>query len=153
MPFGLTGAPSTFANMTAQHLYDLIVEEIMELFVDDGGAGVDTFEEMMSKLMKIFTRIRETNLSLSASKCEFFMSQIVFAGASVGQKGVQPDLQKLTAIVNWKIPENATALAGFLGLTGWFRDLIPGYAKKEQPLRDLLRKVELLEKYTKIVYR
>ena len=75
-----------FANMTAQHLYDLIVEEIMELFVDNGGAGVDTFEEMMSKLTKIFTRIQETNLSLSASKCEFFMSQIVFAGASVGQK-------------------------------------------------------------------
>jgi transposase InsO family protein len=81
------------------------------------------------------------------------MSQIVFAGASVGQKGVQPDLQKLTAIVNWKIPENATALAGFLGLTGWFRDLIPGYAKKEQPLRDLLRNVELPEKYTKTIYR
>jgi hypothetical protein len=39
----------------------------------------------------------------------------------------------LTAIVNWKIPENATALAGFLGLTGWFRDLIKGYAKKENP--------------------
>jgi hypothetical protein len=81
------------------------------------------------------------------------MSQIVFAGTSVGQKGVQPDLQKLTAIVNWKIPENATALAGFLGLTGWFRDLIPGYAKKEQPLRDLLRNVELPEKYTKTIYR
>ena len=153
MPFGLTGAPSTFGNMTATHLYELIVEEIMELFVDDGGAAADTFEEMMDKLTRIFTRIRETNMSLSASKCEFFMSQIIFAGASVGKKGVQPDLKKLTAIVNWKIPENATALAGFLGLTGWFRDLIRGYAKKEQPLRDLLRKVELPEKYTKTVYR
>ena len=153
MPFGLTGAPSTFGNMTAKRLYDLLVKEIMELFVDDGGAAANTFKEMMSKLTQIFTRIRETNLSLSASKCEFFMSQIVFAGASVGQKGVQPDLQKLTAIVNWKTPENATALAGFLGLTGWFRDLILGYAKKEQPLRDLLRKVELPEKYTKTIYR
>ena len=153
MPFRLIGTLSTFAKMMAQHLYDLIVEEIMELFIDNGGAGADTFEEMMSKLTKIFTHIRETNLSLSASKCEFFMSQIVFAGTSIGQKGVQPDLQKLTAIVNWKIPENAMALASFLGLTGWFRDLIPGYAKKEQPLRDLLRKVELPEKYTKTVYR
>ena len=62
-------------------------------------------------------------------------------------------LQKLTAIVNWKTPENATALAGFLGLTGWFRDLVKGYAKIEQPLRDLLRKVELPDKYTKTVYR
>ena len=63
------------------------------------------------------------------------------------------DLKKLTAIVNWKIPENATALAGFLGLTGWFRDLIIGYAKKEQPLRDLLREVELPNKYTKTIYQ
>ena len=153
MPFGLTGAPSTFANVTARHLHDLLVEEVMELFVDDGGAAANTFEEMMGKLTKIFTRIREANLSLSASKCEFFMTEMVFAGATVGPKGVQPDLKKLTAIVNWKIPENATALAGFLGLTGWFRDLILGYAKKEQPLRDLLREVELPEKYTKTIYR
>ena len=153
MPFGLTGAPSTFGNVTAKHMHDLLVEEIMELFVDDGGAAADTFKEMMEKLTRIFTRVREANLSLSASKCEFFMTEMVFAGATVGPKGVQPDLKKLTAIVNWKIPENATALAGFLGLTGWFRDLILGYAKKEQPLRDLLREVELPEKYTKTIYR
>ena len=81
------------------------------------------------------------------------MTSIVFAGASVGPNGVQPDPSKLTAIVNWKIPEDALALVGFLGLTGWFRDLIMGYAKKEQPLRDLLRQVDLPDKYTKMVYR
>jgi hypothetical protein len=153
MPFGLTGAPSTFGNMTAKNMYDLLAAEIMELFVDNGGAAADTFEEMMDKLTKIFTRIREKNLSLSASKCEFFMTEMTFAGATVGPKGVQPDLKKLTAIVNWKTPENATALAGFLGLTGWFRDLISGYAKKEQPLRDLLREVVIPDKCSKTVYR
>ena len=81
------------------------------------------------------------------------MTEMVFAGASVGPKGVQPDLKKIMAIVNWKIPENATALAGFLGLTGWFHDLINGYAKKEQLLWDLLREVELPKKYTKTIYR
>ena len=68
-------------------------------------------------------------------------------------KRSQPDLKKLTAIVNWKTPENTTTLAGFLGLTGWFCNLIKGYAKKEQLLWDLLREVELPEKYTKTVYR
>ena len=57
MPFGLTGAPSTFANMTAKHLYDLLAEETMELFVDDGGTAANTFEEMMGKLTRIFTRV------------------------------------------------------------------------------------------------
>ena len=138
MPFRLTGAPSTFANVTAKHMYDLLSDRTMELFVNDGGSAANTFDEMMSKLTQIFSQVREKGLSLSTSKCEFFMTEMVFAGASVGPKGVQPDLKKLTAIVNWKIPENATALAGFLGLTGWFRDLISGYAKKEQSLWDLL---------------
>ena len=65
MPFGLTGGPSTFANVTAKHMYDLLVEEILELFVDDGGAAADTFDEMMDKLTRIFTQIREAKLSLS----------------------------------------------------------------------------------------
>ena len=37
MPFGLTGGPSSFGNMTAKKLFNLIVKEVMELFVDDGG--------------------------------------------------------------------------------------------------------------------
>jgi transposase InsO family protein len=153
MPFGLTGAPSTFANMTGKHMFDLLADGTIELFVDDGGTSADTFEEMMDKLTRIFTRIRERGLSLSASKSEFFMTEMVFAGATVGPKGVQPDLKKLTAIVNWKIPEDASTLAGFLGLTGWFRDLILGYAKKEGPLCDLLKQVELPDSYTKSIYQ
>jgi transposase InsO family protein len=153
MPFGLTGAPSTFAHMTGQHLYDLLVAEVLELFVDDGGTAADVFSEMMDKLRRIFTRVRERGLSLSPSKSKFFMTTAEFAGATVGPNGVQPDLSKLTAIVNWKAPTNALNLSSFLGLTGWFRDLIKDYAKIEQPLRDLIREVDLPEKYSKTVYR
>ena len=153
MPFGLTGAPSTFAHMTGQHLYDLLVEEVMELFVDDGGTAADTFSEMMDKLRRIFTRIREWGLSLSASKSKLFMTKAEFAGATVGPNGVQPDLSKLTAIVNWKTPETALNLASFLGLTGWFWDLIKDYAKIEMPLRELIREVQLPDKYSKTIYR
>ena len=31
MPFGLTGAPSTFAHMTATRMHELMVKEILEL--------------------------------------------------------------------------------------------------------------------------
>ena len=50
MPFGLTGAPTAFANVTATHLHDLIADEVLEIFVDDGGVASDTFDEMMDKL-------------------------------------------------------------------------------------------------------
>jgi hypothetical protein len=47
MPFGLTGAPSTFSEVTANHLGDMVASGEMELFVDDGGQAGDNFEEMM----------------------------------------------------------------------------------------------------------
>jgi len=116
----------------------------MELFVDDGGTAADAFPEMMNKLRCIFTRAREHGLSLSPSKSKFFMMTAKFAGATIGPNGVQPDLSKLMAIINWKTPSNTLNL--------WFRDLIKDYAKIEQPLRDLIREVDLPEKCLKTVY-
>ena len=153
MPFGLTGAPSTFAHMTATHLHDLLNDETMELFVDDGGTAADTFEDMLSKLQRILIRIRERRLSLSATKSQFFMTEAIFTGGHVSPKGVMPDPTKLTAIVNWEKPADALNLTSFLGITGHFRDLVKDYAKLEQPLRDLIRNVKLPEPCSKTTYR
>ena len=152
MPFGLTGAPSTFANMTATHLHDLLTDRMMELFVDDGGSAADTFEEGMNKLRTICQRIRDSDLSLSTAKSQFFMMEAVFAGARVGPKGVAPDLMKLTATINWERPADALNLALFLGITGHYRGLIRNYTRIEEPLRNLLRAVELPASYSKSTY-
>jgi RNase H-like domain found in reverse transcriptase/Reverse transcriptase (RNA-dependent DNA polymerase) len=152
MPFGLTGAPTAFTAMAANHLHDLIADEMMEIFVDDRGAAADTFDEIRKKLKRILDRVRERRLSLSATKSKLFMTEATFAGARVGAKGVLPDLTKLMAIVDWKRPANALNLVSFLGLTGHFWDLIRGYAQVEGPLRDLLAGVALPQPCTKTTY-
>ena len=43
MPFGITGGPSEFRDLTVQRLHDLIADETIELFVDDSGSASDTF--------------------------------------------------------------------------------------------------------------
>jgi len=153
MPMGLTGAPTTFCKMTATHLHDLITDMTMELFIDDGGSAGDTFEEMLEKLERIFQRCREQKLSLSPMKCRLFMTETTFAGATVGLAGVQPDLEKLTAIVNWERPADALNLESFLGLTSHFRDLVLGYSKREGPLRNLVKEAPLNHPYSKTTYR
>ena len=52
MPFGLTGAPSTFARMTAAALGDL-TGILFELFVDDGGMVGDSFETMLANTRQL----------------------------------------------------------------------------------------------------
>lgn len=139
MPFGLTGAPSAFANMTAKHLHDLTTPGTMELFVDDGGCADSDFDGKIKKLRAIFNRVRERQLSLSATKTKLFFSQAVFGGATVGRDGVTPDLAKLTSITDWPKPADALNLSSFLGIAGHFRDLVRNYARIEGPLRQLLK--------------
>jgi hypothetical protein len=152
MPFGLTGAPSTFAEMTAQALGDL-VGILFELFVDDGGMAGDDFTETLANIRTLLTRVRKKGLSLSAAKSSFFMTEAVFAGARVGPTGIKPDLTKLTAIVDWKRPTDLQNLAAFTGLTGYFRSLIKGYAALAQPLTDLARSLDLPKGKGKTAYR
>jgi hypothetical protein len=137
MPFGVTGGPSEFGHTTAQRFHDLIARAILELFIDDGGMGADSFEEGIAKLKELLERVRREKMSLSPSKLRLFMTEAVFAGAQVGPKGVTPDTAKLTVIVDWPIPQDASHLEGFLGLTSYFRDLIKGYARLEAPLRNV----------------
>ena len=152
MPFGLTGAPSNFGEMTAKALGDLI-GTLLELFMDGGGIAGDDFESMMANTTKLLQCISETGLSLSASKSKFFMTEASFAGGRVGPDSIKPDLTKLTAITDWKIPNDLQNLGSFLGLTGYFRSLIKGYASMAQPLTDLARNLEIPKSKGKTAYR
>jgi hypothetical protein len=52
MPFGFTGAPTTFHGVTARALGDL-VGTLVELFTDDGGVAGDDFTEKITTLCTI----------------------------------------------------------------------------------------------------
>ena len=143
MPFGVTGGPSEFGHVTGERLHDLIAISILELFMDDGGMASDSFTEGTKKLRVLFDRVWREKMSLSPSKLKLFMTEAVFVGAQVGPQGVSPDSTKLTAIVDWPIPEDVSHLEGFLGLTSYFRDLVKGYAQIEGPLRNLLCQVPI----------
>ena len=51
MPFGLTGAPTTFAYVTFKHMHDLITDGTMKLFVDDGGSAHETYKGMLEQIV------------------------------------------------------------------------------------------------------
>ena len=153
MPFGLTGSPSTFHHITAECLGDLLPKIGMELVVDDSGMAGNEFEDVMKRTHLFLQRIRDKSMSLSAKKSELFMSEVVFAGSRVGTDGVLPDATKLTAVVDWRQPPDLLNLSSFLGLTGYFRDLIKGYAKKALPLTDLIRSASIPKGAGKATYR
>ena len=81
------------------------------------------------------------------------MTEIIFAGSRVGPDGVLPDNTKFTVVIDWHQPPHLLNLSSFLGLTGYFRDLIKGYARLAQPLTDLLRAAAVPKHDGKAAYR
>jgi hypothetical protein len=81
------------------------------------------------------------------------MTEIIFAGSCIGPDGVLPDNTKLTAIVDWRQPIHLLNLSSFLGLTGYFCDLVKGYVRLAQLLTDLIRAVGIPKNVGKSAYR
>ena len=81
------------------------------------------------------------------------MTEIIFASSWVGPDGIQPDATKLTAVINWCQPLDLLNLSCFLGLTGYFQDLVKGYAKITRLLTDLVHSVSIPKMAGKAVYQ
>ena len=61
-------------------------------------------------------------------------------GHIVSDKGVSPDPDKLKAIHDFPVPQNLEEMRRFLGLAGYYRDHIPGFADIVHPLNELTKK-------------
>ncbi|QRV74718.1 Retrovirus-related Pol polyprotein from transposon opus [Ceratobasidium sp. AG-Ba] len=140
MPFGLTGAPTTFCEMVSDAFHELL-GKILEVWMDDMATAADDFDTGMTNLRSIFNRCRERKISLSAAKMVLFMREATFAGARVSADGIRPDLGKVRAILEWPEPISALDIMGFLGAVGAHRTKIRNFARIAQPLSDLTRNV------------
>ena len=152
MPFGLTGAPSCFNEVTGRALHGL-VDTMIQLFVDDGAMAGDVFIDKLANLRTFFLRCCEESLLLLPQKTQLFMSEVVFASERVGSDGIRADLSKLTAVVNWTTPATIQNLGLFLGLTGYSRPLIKNYSLLEKPLKDLLNTLNVPKSGGKRTYQ
>ncbi|QRV83692.1 Retrovirus-related Pol polyprotein from transposon [Ceratobasidium sp. AG-Ba] len=140
MPFGLTGAPTTFCEMVAAAFHDLI-GNVLEVWMDDVATACNDFNACLTNMRLIFAKCRAHGLSLSPAKTVLFMTEARFAGARCSSDGVRPDLAKVKAILEWPEPKTALEVLSFLGCVGSYRSKIRNYARIAQPLSDLTRDV------------
>ena len=139
VPFGLCNAPATFSRLMDRVLAGLHWETCL-FYLDDIIVFSSTWEEHLARLREVFERLRHAKLKLGAAKCTFAAKEVSYLGHRVTEEGLLPDPSLLAAIRDLPPPKTATEVRSFLGLAGYYRRYVKGFAAIAAPLHALTRK-------------
>ena len=87
----------------------------------------------------LFQRLREADLKLKDSKCNYFKTHVQYLGHLVSGKGIKPLPEKLENIKKMPAPTTLKEIKQFLGLVGYYRKFIPRFADIARPMTNLTK--------------
>ena len=131
-PFGLSQAPAYF-----QRLINKVIKGLPFAFgyLDDVLIHSPDIETHLQHIRIFFQRLREADLKLKNSKCNYFKTHVQYLGHLVSGKGIRPLPEKLDSIKKMPAPTTPKEIKQFLGLVGYYRKFIP----KFRPMTNLTK--------------
>ena len=134
--YGLAGIPMNFQRIM-NRIFSGLSPKIITIYLDDGLVKSKTHEDMLENLELCFERLDKANLKLGLNKCRFGVKQCTYLGYTLTEEGYKPNKSKLKAIDGCSPPASAKQIRSFLGMCGYFRSSIFGYAQLAKHLSKL----------------
>ena len=138
VPMGLRNAAAYFQQAMATEVLNGLVHNTCELYLDDILIHATTEAEFLTRLKDILQRLKDRGIVLSPSKCSFGMDEVEILGHTMDDTGIHFSREKLTGVLDFKLPETGSNLHTFVGLCNYFRKHVGDIAKLESPLRGLI---------------
>ena len=135
-PFGLSQAPAYF-----QRLINKVIKGLPFAFgyLDNVLIHSQDIETHLQHVRIFFQRLREADLKLKDSKCNYFKTHVQYLGHLVSGKGIKPLPEKLDSIKKMPGPTTPKEIKQFLGLVGYYRKFIPRFADIARPMTNLTK--------------
>ena len=131
VPFWLAQALTYFWELITGILKDF---NFAIAYLDDIIILSKMSQEHLSHIRKVFKKLWSAKLSMKMSKCNFFSKEIQYLGHILSAIGIWPLPSKTHAIQHMQPPITPKQVQAFLGLVGYYRKFIKGFAKIAKPL-------------------
>lgn len=139
LPFGLNISPNSFQRMMTI-AFSGLPPDCAFLYIDDIFVVGCSVNHHINNLETVFKKLRQYNLKLNPTKCNFFKHEVTYLGHYISKNGILPDPAKFNVIKNFPIPKNSDEVRRFVAFCNYYRRFIPNFAGIAHPLNKLLRK-------------
>lgn len=136
MPFGLTNAPATQQRLMDK-LFTPDFENKVFYYLDDIVIISKTFDEHITILFKVLSKLKNANITINFNKSQFFRKELKYLGYVVDEQGLRTDPNKVEAILKISTPTSRKDVKKFLGTASWYRRFIPNFSNLATPLNKL----------------
>jgi hypothetical protein len=110
------------------------------VYQNDVLAHSTDFHTHWGTLQKVYSSLRDRDLTFKLKKTQLSMEKASFLGHVVEAQGRYPSPEKIKAIMEKAYPrKDATEVRCFIGMTLYYRNCIHDYAAKIAPLHALTR--------------
>lgn len=144
MPFGLCNAPATFQKMMDRIMAPLKAKypRMVHWYMDDVLIATPNDQLLHQQITHEFLDILEKeSLFLKPEKCRFEQTNVEFLGYLIDEGTIKIDPTKRHGLSTWpRTLRNVKDVRSTLGVLGYQRQFIPGFARIARPLTDLLKK-------------
>lgn len=136
MMFGISCAPEIFQKTLERILSGC--EGVIN-FIDDILIYGKDSEQHDVRLNKVLGVLKEHHVLLKKEKCIFKITKVNFLGHELSEYGVRPLDKYISAIKEFRAPENIAELQSLMGLVNYVGKWIPHLATVTEPMKELLR--------------
>ena len=88
----------------------------------------------------MFDRLRNANLKLKLSKCDFLKTELSYLGHIISKQGIKPDPNKIKVLNSLSPPSDVRGVRSFIGMASYYRRFVDDFSEIAEPLINLTRK-------------
>jgi hypothetical protein len=104
------------------------MDKFILMLIDDILIYEKNEDEHEHHLRIVLQTLREHELYVKLSKCEFYQQRIQYLGHVISEEGIALDLYKIKSIMEWTVPKDIHDVRAFMGIIGYYRMFIEGFS-------------------------